>query len=156
MVNMKVLAILALHDMCIIHHDVKPSNILIGGDGHCVLTDYGGSLFTTPASLTGSGPSIHSSPASVASSSSSRLHPSMNPLAPSTHASNWNAHKEQIPIFTARYAAPEVLRIGGGSTSSHSSVKSSGDTEPRKYGTAVDFWSLGVTLFELATRQVSQ
>ncbi|TDL19440.1 kinase-like protein [Rickenella mellea] len=97
MVAEVVIGILALHDMGIIHHDIKPGNILVDAHGHCVLTDYGGSCF-------------------IASDSSSRY--------------DWR--QDRTPIFTLRYAAPEVL-MGS------------------KYGPAIDFWSLGVTLFELAT-----
>jgi len=99
----QILGMLALHDMGIIHHDIKPPNILIDCDGHCVLADYGGSCFTTGADK----------------------------------QSYWL--KDQTPIFTVRYAAPEVLLNG---------------PVGRSYSTAFDFWSLGVTLFELATGEV--
>ena len=41
----QVLALLALHDRDIVHHDVKPANILIDASGHIALTDFGGAYF---------------------------------------------------------------------------------------------------------------
>lgn len=36
-----ILAIEHLHSLDIVHRDLKPENVLIGADGHCVLTDFG-------------------------------------------------------------------------------------------------------------------
>ncbi|KAI1787294.1 kinase-like domain-containing protein [Ganoderma leucocontextum] len=34
-----------LHEHGIVHHDLKPHNILVNGGGHCVIADYGGARF---------------------------------------------------------------------------------------------------------------
>ncbi|KAI5120030.1 hypothetical protein M0805_004659 [Coniferiporia weirii] len=105
----EVIALLGLHDMGIVHHDVKPTNILVDAEGHCILADYGGSCF------------LSESPGTPGS-----------PLP--TTKSPWVGGL--TPIFTVRYAAPEVLTHGF----------------PRQNnGASSDFWSLGITLFELAT-----
>ncbi|THG99440.1 hypothetical protein EW145_g7268 [Phellinidium pouzarii] len=110
MVAEVLIAMLALHNMGIIHHDLKPTNILVDAEGHCVLTDYGGSCFLSEE---------FASSSYVASAS------------PNLRLEN------QVPIITVRYAAPEVLHDG--------------DSAGQGYGTSADFWSLGITLFELAT-----
>lgn len=41
----QTLGLISLHEKGIIHQDIKPDNILIDGEGHCVITDFGLSTF---------------------------------------------------------------------------------------------------------------
>ena len=34
-----------LHEHGIVHHDLKPSNVMVSASGHCVIGDYGGARF---------------------------------------------------------------------------------------------------------------
>ncbi|CDO78236.1 hypothetical protein BN946_scf184681.g1 [Trametes cinnabarina] len=40
-----VLGLKHLHDLDLVHHDIKPPNILVNAHGHCVISDYGGVQF---------------------------------------------------------------------------------------------------------------
>ena len=44
-VHYQALGLEHLHDSGIIHHDIKPDNILIDKEGHCVITDFGAARF---------------------------------------------------------------------------------------------------------------
>ncbi|KAH8102215.1 kinase-like domain-containing protein [Cristinia sonorae] len=46
-----VLGIESLHQLGIVHHDLKPENVLVDEDGHCVIADYGGSKFLSEGLL---------------------------------------------------------------------------------------------------------
>lgn len=51
------MAIEALHSIGIVHHDIKPENILIDAQGHCVLSDFGGSKFLSESGTVSPHPS---------------------------------------------------------------------------------------------------
>lgn len=124
MVAEVIIAILVLHDMGIVHHDVKPTNILVDSDGHCVLTDYGGSHFLSEVART----SIPTPPATLQVNADDVGEDLVH---------QQRRQSKHAPILTLRYAAPEVLDGRDG----------------QNIGRAADFWSLGITLFELASGQ---
>ena len=101
MIGAQVLAIDSLHSLGIVHHDIKPENILIDADGHCVLTDFGGSRFL---------------------SENGKIRP----------------HPSGFIVATLPYAAPEILE----------------DSVIKEYNEAIDWWSLGCTIFTLLTGEV--
>ena len=87
-----VLAIEYLHQIGIIHRDLKPENVLLGWDGHVMLTDFG--------------------------------------LAKETG----NGNNNRTLCGTSEYMAPEMLTRSG-------------------YGKAVDWWSIGVLMYEMLSGQ---
>lgn len=49
--SLQALGLESLHCLGIVHHDLKPENVLIDEDGHCVIADYGGSKFLSDGIL---------------------------------------------------------------------------------------------------------
>jgi serine/threonine kinase 38 len=117
-----ILAIESVHNLNYIHRDLKPDNILLGEDGHIKLTDFG---LCKHAEI-----------------KASQRKPEKNPTK---HSDNFNALKNMLDkrlgykrdrklaystVGTPDYIAPEVFG-------------------PKGYDETVDWWSIGVILFEM-------
>jgi serum/glucocorticoid-regulated kinase 2 len=117
-----------LHNNGVIYRDLKPENVLIGSDGHIVLTDFGLSKefprrpngITTPSTPNGT-----------------RGDPLPNGVPSSPNSENdlvLTAGSETTTTFcgTAEYLAPEVI-------------------QGLPYSFEVDWWSFGTMLYEMLT-----
>jgi serine/threonine kinase 38 len=118
-----VLAIESVHNLNYIHRDLKPDNVLLGEDGHIKLTDFG---LCKHAEI----------------KASQRTKPDKYTMK---HSDNFNALKNMLnkrlgykrdrklafsTVGTPDYIAPEVFG-------------------PKGYDETVDWWSIGVILFEM-------
>lgn len=118
-----ILAIESVHTLNYIHRDLKPDNVLLGEDGHIKLTDFG---LCKHAEI----------------QASQRKQPDKYAMK---HSENFNALKSMLnkrlgykrdrklafsTVGTPDYIAPEVFG-------------------PKGYDETVDWWSVGVILFEM-------
>lgn len=149
-----VVAFEYIHMMGIVYRDLKPENVLVRSDGHIMLTDFDLSLkcdsststpqiVTSHTSSTGP-PSIDPPPFTSASCilpncivpAVSCFHPKRKRKKKQTHRSGPEFVSEPVDVRsmsfvgTHEYLAPEIISGEG-------------------HGSAVDWWTLGIFIFEL-------
>ncbi|CAN6478657.1 unnamed protein product [Victoria cruziana] len=117
-----VLALEYLHSLRIVHRDLKPDNLLIAHDGHIKLTDFG----LSKVGLINSTDDLSGPTASGSTLLEEYEHHSFVP----EHENPRERRQKRSAVGTPDYLAPEIL-LGTG------------------HGTAADWWSVGVILFEL-------
>jgi len=121
-----LLAVYYLHSINIIHHDIKPENILIAKDGHFKLSDFGLSKTINKEEVKKDEEEdsefIKSS--SISSDSS---------LKNSDHEHEKDNNKTEGTLF---YMAPELF------------------TDEYPIGKSIDYWAIGIVIYELFTFKV--
>ena len=117
-----LLAVFYLHSINIIHHDIKPENILISKDGHFKLSDFGLSKTINDKGIKNEEHRGKNKSSSYSSNSSS---------LESDHENDDN--KTEGTLF---YMAPELF------------------TSDFPVGKSIDYWAIGIVLFELFTFKV--
>ena len=142
------LALAHLHQMGLMYRDLKPQNVLLQGDGHVMLVDLGGVLDVGGNVLGQTSESNNLLPFFQRDYQQSfynvRDHPdevSGSPFATTTTASSSTAapEKRRMSIMgTFGYMAPEMVIM-----------LTQNRKEKKGYTNAVDWWSLGCTMYKL-------
>lgn len=131
-------ALCAIHSVGLIHHDIKPHNILLSDVLDLMLSDFGNSCFVPESGSLDASISTdrHQTPDLISESSSSRnLSPEYPKASSSPVSPKSNSLTNGLGRGTLAYSAPELIEKDG------------------TYSFPVDIYSLGVTLFTVISGQ---
>jgi serine/threonine protein kinase len=118
------LGLLFLHEHGIVHQDIKPSNIMISSEGHIVIGEFRAAIAL---------------PCATRNARSSRLLSSLSNLPDISASKSYSQIVRQpadTDISPTIYSAPELYQTK--------------DDQVLVYDERVDFWSLGILLYEVS------